>query len=322
MDRVNGLNRVRALAALSVALAHIMPLPGPLKYVFTGHPAVIVFFVVSGFCITYPHRDSRPQILSFLAARYIRIGVPLAVCLAAAHALSSRYPGLAYYNMTDGYIVWSVVCELIYYSLFPVFYWLAARTSWWFLVAVSVVISYAIVLGLGSDQYGNAHIYGPSLNWLVSLPAWLLGCALATGSIARVPGNVWAWRLATATAASTCYALTLNTIIGFYLTMVPFSFLAFLWIKAEISEKTATPTLDSVGEWSYSLYLVHAFALVALAGLAPKSVIVIAALLLSYTFFIIVERPSHRLARFVRARLLHGKPSSFFARQQFSDAKE
>jgi hypothetical protein len=45
---------------------------------FAGVPAVIVFFVISGFCIHHPFRAPGSfQLLPYLTRRYVRIGIPL-----------------------------------------------------------------------------------------------------------------------------------------------------------------------------------------------------------------------------------------------------
>lgn len=58
--------------------------------------------------------------------------------------------------------------------------------------------------------------------------------------------------------ASALYWLTMNTAIGYYLTMNGFALLAYLWIRAEIvSSNGEKGRLEGVGKWSYSIYLLH-----------------------------------------------------------------
>ncbi|MFL5019716.1 MAG: acyltransferase family protein, partial [Rhizobium sp.] len=165
-QRVLGLDTVRAIAALSVVFAHLLgpSLPGVAKYIFTGHPAVIAFFVVSGFCIHYPYRFRSLQVAPFLSGRFIRIVPPAAAAFILAQAM-----GMKAYNPIDGYILWSVVCEAIYYCLYPLIVPISRRIGWPVLIAVSVIASYGVAVGFGSDQYGNAMKYGPKLNWVVGL---------------------------------------------------------------------------------------------------------------------------------------------------------
>src|SRR5690242_18982998 len=99
---------------------------------FCGPAAVIVFFVISGFCIHYPFRGvERLQVSSFLARRYIRIGIPALAAMGLAgwtgvQALLLKSPSFAFTldairHVNDGHtgLIWSLVCELIYYTCYP-----------------------------------------------------------------------------------------------------------------------------------------------------------------------------------------------------------
>lgn len=297
--RVEGLDTVRAIAALSVVFAHLLgpSLPGVTKYIFTGHPAVIAFFVVSGFCIHYPYRARSLQVAPFLVGRFIRIVPPTAAAFILAQAM-----GMRAYNPIDGYILWSVVCEAVYYCLYPLILPVSRRIGWPVLIAVSIASSYGVAIGLGSDQYGNAQAYGPQLNWVVGFPAWLLGCYLAENlGRLKLPGNVWGWRAVTAASASTLYWATMNTGAGFYLTMVPFAVLAGCWILAEI--RTATDRgpirfLEKIGAACFSIYLIHAIAATVVEWVVRSPVVVCAlSLALVYPFYRWIEKPSHAAAR-------------------------
>ncbi|MBX4869328.1 acyltransferase [Rhizobium bangladeshense] len=303
--KVEGIDTVRAVAALSVVFAHLLgpSMPGPSKYIFTGHPAVIAFFVVSGFCIHYPYRMRMLQVGPFLAGRFIRIVPPSAAAFTLAQAL-----GMRAYNPIDGYILWSVVCEAVYYCLYPLILATSRRIGWPLLIAASVVASYGVAIGFGSDQYGNAKAYGPELNWVVGLPAWLLGCYLAENlHRLKLIGNVWGWRAVTAATASALYWATMNTAAGFYLTMVPFSALAGCWILAEIrnaSERGPINRLEVIGSACFSIYLVHVIAAAATAWFVTTPVVVCAlSLALVYPFYRWIEKPCHAAARRAKATM-------------------
>ncbi|MGO7669708.1 acyltransferase family protein [Rhizobium ruizarguesonis] len=304
-NRIEGLDTVRAIAALSVVFAHLLgpSMPGISRYIFTGHPAVISFFVISGFCIHFPFRAAELSAVTFLKRRYVRIMIPTAVALVLA-----QWVGIRAYNPLDGYILWSVVCEVIYYSLYPLFLPISRKVGWPAMIAVSVIVSYAIVIGLGSDEYGSAQKYGPSLNWLVSLPAWLMGCYLAqTYRRGVFVGNVWLWRIATAATASILYWATINTSAGFYLTMVPFGVLACGWIISETSNAergNAIAVLEKVGEACFSIYLMHVIAATVIErlGIANPVVVCAGSLLMVAPFYYLVEKPAHELSRSIGRR--------------------
>jgi len=278
-EHLAGIDGVRALAALSVVFAHIVgpELPDLLKhtalttnvipdlaqYIFTGHPAVIAFFVVSGFCIHYPYINKPLPILPFYIARWIRIMIPALVAMVLA-----KLARLHDYNFWDGYILWSVVCELCYYMLYPFFLWASRWVSWRKQFYLAMLLSFSIVTVLGTNQFGSAHIYGPFLNWAVALPSWLAGCVLAETIHKTVPfrhdlpppffASVIFWRLLVALVASLLYWATMNTSLGYYLTMNGFALLVYFWIRAEVvTKRRSNNTLEWVGQWSYSLYLLH-----------------------------------------------------------------
>lgn len=324
--RVVGIDSVRALAALSVACAHIIgpalfallqhtPLgttsvPEYARYIFTGHPAVIAFFVISGFCIHWPYTRKPLPVLPFWAARFTRIMIPVMGAIILA-----KLGKLKFYNFWDGYILWSIVCELFYYMLYPAFLLATKLVSWRVQFYLALLLSYAVAIGIGSDQYGNAHVYGMFLNWVVGLPSWLAGCVLAerfrsdqNSPVARVVsgGEVILWRLLVAAVASMLYWSTMNTTLGYYLTMNGFALLVCFWIKAEItsSNRQEQGHLEKVGRWSYSIYLVHMPAFVILGRIMrpiwSESIQLLSfplVLYACYFFYRKVEVPVHNYAR-------------------------
>lgn len=312
---VIGPDTVRAFAALSVMCAHVLGpvLPDVLQKFGLGHELsalakhlfagqmVIVFFVVSGFCIHYPYVTKKLPIFAFLTARWVRIMIPALVALAMA-----KFLGLHKFNFIDGFILWSVVCELWYYSLYPLFLWLSRKVSFKSQFLLALIVSFFILICLGSDKYGNVNIYGPWLNWLVALPSWLLGCVLAekiyykSNEFNTNTNRVILWRVLIALIASAMGWLTLNTSIGFYLTMNPFAILAFFWIRAEINApKNPNSTLEKIGKWSYSIYLYHIIFMVIVTKffISSKLLSFPFILILCYLAFRAVEKPSHHYAR-------------------------
>lgn len=297
---VNGIDRLRAVAAISVMLAHVVgpSLPSYTKYIFTGFPAVVAFFVISGFCIHTPYIDKPVPVFAFWLARLTRIIAPVAIAWPIA-----TYLGISSYNPIDGYILWSVVCELWYYFLFPFFLWMKNKgvtfeLQW----IVSMIIALLLAILYGSDQYGNANIYGWSMNWIIGLPSWLLGCILAER---RHRGPVQLLRFCAAFGASLLYWLTLNTPAGFYLTGNLYAILCYFWISSEISAATGTSWLDAVGKGSYSIYLFHVIAWTAVESIISVTAFIYIPfiLIVCYFFYRLVEYPSHRIARRIYSRL-------------------
>ena len=130
-QRVRGLDSIRFLCALWVAFSHgaYPPLTsghdpsnsiawfvnGCYTTLFCGPAAVIIFFVISGFCIHYPYREkwSKAYLIPFLLSRAIRIMGPIGVIMIIN--IATGRSNLSFYNL----IGWSIVCELFYYSIYP-----------------------------------------------------------------------------------------------------------------------------------------------------------------------------------------------------------
>lgn len=298
--RIYGIDRLRAVAALSVVLAHVVgpSLPGLTKYIFTGYPAVVAFFVISGFCIHIPFINRPLPINSFWFSRFVRIVIPVSIAWPIASLLRMRS-----FNPWDGYILWSVVCELWYYALYPLFLMLHRRglsfaVQW----KIALPVAFGLAWWVGTDQYGNASGYGWWLNWLIGLPSWLIGCALAERKHA---GPVLLLRILVALTAAILYWATMNTPVGFYLTGNLFGILCASWISAEIAAAKGEHWLDRMGKWSYSTYLFHVivWAIVRHVVTLPAFAYIPFILLGCYIFYRFVEEPSHQLARRIYRRL-------------------
>ena len=144
--RIAGLDSIRFVCALWVVFGHLgffpavrdldrdhpvgMVLRALLGSLFTGPPAVIVFFIISGFCIHYPFRRARSMPgLAFLLRRYIRIGFP---AMGAVLFIRHFAPGNSAFDLsaTSGTVVWSLLAEVIYYTIYPLLFLMAKRSGW------------------------------------------------------------------------------------------------------------------------------------------------------------------------------------------------
>lgn len=328
--KVSGLNSIRFICALWVFFGHGAQPPlegifnrhstvglflaGLYNNLWVGPAAVIIFFVVSGFCIHHPYADSlrRPNLAAFYARRFIRLLIPVAIAVPLGAVVNVQL------QLFNDSILWSLLAELIYYVLYPALRVLRVRLgSWNPLLIVSFAASYAVVL---TDPHaGNYPSYGPSLNWLLGFPCWILGCALAesTRSSEQVhvtAGAIWSWRSLLFAAAWVCSALRFHSAIGFPWTLNLFALLAAAWLRREIfyhRRISASAWIEWAGEWSYSLYLVHLIAAASFVLFLPHVgepwlrwlIFCPFVLASSYVFYLLVERPSHAAARRV-ARVL------------------
>lgn len=290
-----------------------------------GMTAVMCFFVISGFCIHLPFRKDKPlPIGRFYARRYVRIMIPVLAGVALFRMIghTSLYGEKSVWWTS---VLWSLLCEEMYYAVYPLMLWFRRRFGWVWLFAPAYAASFALTL---------SHIhrldwfdFGPLETAIVLYPVWLLGCLLAEQSDS-LPAfssltKIWACRLGIWFCASVCLVLNFRSILLVPQTMVIFGTLAFFWLRQELayrapeaSPQRVTRVLASAGAWSYSLYLMHIPMSMLYGRIAPatwspmvvwitlKTFILIGA----FAFYLAVERPSHKLAR--RVGSLEVKPSA------------
>jgi peptidoglycan/LPS O-acetylase OafA/YrhL len=329
-NRVAGLDTIRFVCALWVLFGHLgfVPIPfdvdrsTPFGYLIagahgnaiSGQAAVIVFFVISGFCIHYPFRNGAAiPLKSYYARRYARVLIPMAAAIALGYPL-----GIELGLLTDS-ILWSLVCEEIYYLLYPGLLRLRRSFGMKKLLAGTFVVA-LLVIALVNPRAGNYPSFGLSLNWLVGLPCWLFGAALAEADFGPAPSwrEIWLLRGGVWFASSVCSVLRFHTPLGYPWTLNFFAILGAYWLAREMAYARTgppSPLLERAGKWSYSIYLVHLHADVLQSRLIPRLPAMLNfvvttgfALALSYGFYRLIEKPSHELARRVGRRLLRPEP--------------
>jgi peptidoglycan/LPS O-acetylase OafA/YrhL len=328
MKRVLPISSIRFLLAVWVFLSHFPypvlsgPQRNPLLWVvrsllhtsFNGAAAVMAFFVISGFCIHFPNRErfEVPSWTAYYARRYIRILVPMGVAIGLAIPLKLKF---GYYL---NFILWSLVCEEIYYLIYPVLLRLRDLLGWGTLMTLAWLASFLTILSNpGAKEY---HEFGLSLTWALGLPCWLVGVRMAErldGFYSRSVSvmQIWLWRCGIWVLSVALSILRFHTIIGFPWTLNVFAVAAAWWIQREISYYRGSrrnPLFERFGDASYSVYLTHMHvAMLAswVTVLNPASLwwlIAILTALFSSLFYWCIERPSHQLARYWAHRLVQG----------------
>jgi peptidoglycan/LPS O-acetylase OafA/YrhL len=337
MERIKALDSLRFICALLVLIGHLgFPLPyfmdsetgtdtlminlgKVIGLIFNGPAAVICFFIISGFCINFPFRNQQSiNLLSYYSRRLLRIGIPAVIAL------------VIYINFNDDFlkkepqlgVLWSVICEVIYYLIFPILFYIRKFIKWEFLFGIVYLISFLVLLyNLDLVKESN-NAYSPSLylGWLIGLPCWLLGCWLSENydrfTLLSFK-KIWLLRL------SMIGIITILRIVKFHIdspfvsnsfTLNLFSIMACVWIGYEIiyyQNNEPFKSLESAGKWSYSLYLVHPIVSNLLLYFNLKGagdvILIIVALLLSYTFYLVVEKPSHLFSVFISKQFLARK---------------
>lgn len=224
-SRYDALDSLRGIAACTVVICHTVMLGlfqiepiwsavkwTPLRLLWSGHQAVILFFVLSGFSLfillksleTIPARTLR-----FILARWLRLYPVYAASLLFASASywllalnHTTWPGhtlyvpppnpppdqfwlhltlIAEYNTSlINPPVWSIVHEMRISLAFPVIAWLVKRLRWHAALA-AILSSLAIALGCWElpQTYGNNSIALSALNTLHYCTFFVIGALLA-----------------------------------------------------------------------------------------------------------------------------------------------
>lgn len=214
-------------------------------------------------------------------------------------------------------VLWSLFAELLYYTIYPFLLYLRRLLKSW-VPLLMLSFTMALIVAGTNPQAADYPSYGIQLNWLLGLPCWLLGCHLTEKVIgspaADTEVSIWTWRSGILVASMITSILRFHTPIGYPWTLNFFALVVSLWLSREILHFRKNRTirlLEWAGSWSYSLYLVHILVIKALSALAlpnlgyllnwavPMALILASSLL----FAVLIELPSHRLARYVGDRL-------------------
>jgi peptidoglycan/LPS O-acetylase OafA/YrhL len=320
--RVAGLDSIRLICALWVVFNHFGFIPlftgvskatlpgkalvGVYNNLISGPAAVIVFFVISGFCIHYPFRKGLPLApVPYYSRRYIRILTPMFFAILFARPLGINL------TLLNDSILWSLLAEEIYYALYPLLSFSGRRFGWLPLIAVAYAGSILVVLR--DPSAGNYPSYGPYLNWLLGLPCWLLGCYLAESfeglkTFAASRWRIWLWRGGALALSAVCSMLRFHSPVKYPWTLNLFAVFVFFWLGKEIAYyKVRKPLaiLEKNGRWSYSIYLIHLHAQALYMLLSPPFeaellgwlVRNLFLLLVCFAFYAVIEKPSHLMAR-------------------------
>lgn len=307
LDHIDGL---RAAAALTVYLNHayaqvwhphapIQPtgLYAPFKYsLVTGHLAVTVFIVISGFCLTLPvihHGGVRGGMLGFMRNRARRILPPyyaaLLLCLLLILTIIGEPTGTLwdvpiqlrptavishFLLMQDvfgtgiiNYAFWSIAVEWHIYFLVPLLVWAWFRYGAARVVIATLVIGYALRIAFGDTRLARANPHYLGMFGLGMLAAYVARSTepLFVQLRQRVP---W-WLLAgvgllAAVALMTFWGIEPST-ERFYILDFPIGLMAMAVLVLASGPQPTFLTrvfgwrpLVVIGTFSYSLYLIHA----------------------------------------------------------------
>ncbi|SEJ18281.1 acyltransferase family protein [Demequina mangrovi] len=295
MGRLDGLTGLRWYAALAVFLFHVsgwfagVAGLALVRNAFDGLGALGVsfFFVLSGFVLTWAHRDTAP-IGAFFTRRIARI-VPLSwlTAILAYLTLVVLYPAGAaallpgtlgsltlmqawiplpeYFYGGNG-VEWSISVEVFFYLLFPFLIRALVRCSrrrlWWVAGgAYAASIAWSVVLQLSA-------LGQPTLGWatynlpLARLPEFAIGiCAalLLREGLPRVSLGVAGVVLLAAYALAHVLPSTVH-LESSRIWVAPMALLIVATAQTDIAGRRSpfrNAAVVALGEWSFAFYLVH-----------------------------------------------------------------
>jgi peptidoglycan/LPS O-acetylase OafA/YrhL len=305
------------------------------KTVVFGTPAVIVFFVISGFCIHIPFIGNKKLAVGrYYARRYMRILIPVAAALCIYRLFGHRIRFWGEHSILWDSPLWSLLCEEIYYAAYPLLRYVRQVAGWTVLLSGSFVTGFAIaVIHLRAPDWQSI---GPLGTATVLLPVWLLGALLAEQA-AGLPAlasatRIWLWRFSAWLGCWSSEMVHFKAKVSYPLPMIVFGVIAYFWVRKEIEysrHRAPSKYLIAAGAWSYSLYLVHvqgmelfAWLPIPYLGYIPQwCLTMLSSLLFAYVFYALVERPSHRLARSIKLNSpARTAPASAIAPQRIGEA--
>ena len=280
---------------------------------FDGTSAVIAFFIISGFVIHYPNKNGIRDLKEFWIRRYVRILIPLSVILIIG----------TQFNHPESAVTWSLYCELIYYTLYPL---LAKITIGWknkfllaYIIAAVFILSLAFhdvvafVKRTDNNYQGYYWQFGIGLTWIAGLPCWLLGVLIAEHIDELKQATfkkVMVYRVLVYVISCFCCFAKFHLHLSYILSMNVFALVLYKWIQTEIVYFKNAPTnrtLEKMGKFSYSLYLCHPLIYVILAIFITNTVytypvFIILAISISYGFYLLIEKPAHTIARKINSK--------------------
>lgn len=311
----------------------------PLRYVFMGPEAVIIFFVLSGFVLVYPMLHGRGlDLWSYLPRRVLRLWLPSAaavvlavVVILATHQDPSEvrslwskafsFPTLTASDVVDSFFLitgspklnnplWTLRWELLFSLLLPIAVLLVARVRrahWVWLVACGAASGLGAAIGVQALTYGPVFLAGGILASIV----------VAKGADLRQRAS-WTWFLAGLLLIGLpdivriglpgdAQAFLRALAQGFVVLGAAFVVYALIG-RSGLSRFFSRGVFRFLGRISFSLYLVHVPLLLGAIHLVPAHpmramlLALPVILLIAWVFTRVVEEPSAAFARRVGVR--------------------
>lgn len=236
--RYNQLDSLRGIAALTVVAEHCMNNLGqhsvknwfshfsPLHVLISGHQAVILFFLLSGFVLSLPYYQGKTYTYTeFMTKRVFRLYIPYIIALSFGllmrvllvhHSIHGLWGGhispkiiFQEFFMLDQFnqnyvdpVVWSLVQEMRISLIFPLLLLVLSKYQWKTAVAIGFVLS---CIGIYMHVLYRSHVnvftnYPDTLHYMF---IFIMGAVLAkrkntlVGYLHRIPKGI-KWTLGVA----------------------------------------------------------------------------------------------------------------------------
>jgi peptidoglycan/LPS O-acetylase OafA/YrhL len=305
-----------------------------------GSAGVPIFFVISGYCI---HRSGAARLLAnpdfrldarqFWLRRFVRIYPVLLAALLLTFAADTisltllpvshkildigpraflvnlfSLQGVAGKTYGSNGALWTLSLEVQFYLLYPLVFALRRRLGLPAVIAGIAVINVVSALTLQRHDIIVFTSY-----WF----SWILGAWIAEARLQGSRGFPFAWAAAVVFAVAGCGAFHFGQYGAFQLWACAFAcFLVKVLARPAGGRGNGggvfVSVLSKIGEFSYSLYLIHLPLFVLLASLLYRSALqasiwpsfgfTLAVLPVAWVFYCLVERPALRAAGRLRKR--------------------
>ena len=284
---IRSLNSLRGIAALVVVVAHFSGATGwlgGLPGLGAGQIGVMLFFVLSGFLMSYLYFDrdfTGASLRSYVVARFARV-VPLfaAILLVSIIAprigvtgvffdLPTRTQIASHVLLLSGKnILWTIPTEIHFYVAFVGFWWLASKRKGVGIGAAAVAIAVVIALGFPRFQGETIRAIPYDLRLGQVSPYFLAGVVIAAAYKKWPPptSRQSSWWSLVLLAIPLMYPLVFEELFGFrhrlwndafVLLAISAIFAVILFGVPATSGVLANRLGDYLGRISYSLYLLH-----------------------------------------------------------------
>lgn len=297
-DTLTGVQMLRGLAALAVAIAHLhaveLKLGGPVffgDWALAGFGGVDLFFVISGFVmvwVTRQHHGKLQKIGQFWFLRFLRIYPLWWLVLGAIFAVYLVRPEWVYQShasnpnvLTSFFLIpdkdlplhavgWTLIHELWFYLVFGILLFFPKKIlpiflgAWGALIIACLFANYSPI-----DPWLKLIRHPLSLEFIMGAGIGVLACskkfanprALVFIACAALIISI----IITSTSAQDFFAHESNRV---FLFGVPCAILVWGIVGMEQKGYSAPKPLRALGDWSYALYLIHVPVFAAIGRLA------------------------------------------------------